>query len=337
MGLCFLTLSGVWVLTGGQPSWYLPLIFLAIYGIFFASTGINMLVLNTLTGKLIKTRKRGQLSLFATVIGAALAVSCAAWLLGLWLGNETDSASGSRFELIFAFTGSCFLMAAAVGWGFRERPDRPAAPHRTGWQLIRASASTLKHDRNFLLLACIAALFGMSLTLFPHYQRLARERFDLGLSALIPWVIAQNVGAALFSIPAGWIADRCGTRLALRSMMLIVCLIPLAALALVQFDNVAHGWFTWIFGLLGLTPITMRIFNYYTLEVATAEDHPKYLSTLSIAMAIPPILFSSLLGALIDAVSFEFVFVMVTAFVLLGWVLTLFLQEPRHEIEDVAG
>ena len=51
-------------------------------------------------------------------------------------------------------------------------------------QLLAASWGALRRDRNFMLLAVIAGLFGMSITLFPHYQRLGRERFDLDLTAL---------------------------------------------------------------------------------------------------------------------------------------------------------
>ena len=330
MGLCFVTLSLVWVVTGGNQTWYLPLIFLLIYGVFFASTGINMLVLTTLIGKIIQTRRRGSMSLWATVAGAALAVTCAIWLLGLWLEGDPTRQGDSRFDLIFGFTGLCFLLAAFVASTFREPADNYKTPRRTGWELLKASVATLRQDRNFLLLATITFLFGMSVTLFPHYQRLARDRFDLSLTALIPWVIAQNIGAALISIPAGWIADRLGTRLVLRCMMLIVCIAPVLSLVLVQFEQLGRGWFTLVFGLLGLVPVTMRMFNYYTLEVAGPADHPKYLSTMSIALAVPSVLLGSLVGAMIDWISFEFVFILVTLFTFTGWMLTWFLAEPRH-------
>ena len=331
MGLCFLALSLVWMVTGGQPGWSLQLTFLVIYGVFFASTGINMLVLNTLVGKLVKTRKRGRLSLIATLLGSGLAVTFAWWLLGLWLEGEPGQGSRSRFELIFAFTGACFVGSALISLQFRERSDASTARRRNGWQLLAASVSILKRDRNFLLLATIASMFGLGLTLGPHYQRLASDRLDLTLTALIPWVIAQNIGAGLFSIPAGWMADRFGTRHVLQYLLLAICATPMLALVLVRMDHVGTGWFSIVFGLLGLTPVTMRMFNYYTLEASQRTEHPAYLSTMSIAMSVPPILLGSLTGALVDWVSFEFVFIVVTAFMLFGWVLTFFLIEPRHE------
>lgn len=181
-----------------------------------------------------------------------------------------------------------------------------------------------------MLLAIIAGLFGMGLTLFPHYQRLGRDRFELDLTALIPWVLAQNVGAAVFSVPAGWVADRLGTRLVLRIMLLLVCTAPMLAIGLARMPQADQIWYTLVFGLLGMTPVTMRIFNYYTLEISDRADHPRYLSTLSLAMAAPPFFFSMPMGALVDSISFEFVFLLITGCMLVGWLLTFWLVEPRH-------
>lgn len=329
MGGCFMALSLLWYVTGGKATWYLPILFLIIYGIFFTATGINQLVVNTLIGKLIRVRRRGMLSLLGTGIGAGLAVVAAYVLMNRWLPAGEVETSQYRFDWIFGVTGAMFILASAIAGLWVERPDVETSPRRKPLQLLAASWKTLCLDRNFLLLAVIAGLFGMSLTLFPHYQRLGRERFDLGLTALIPWVLAQNIGAALFSIPAGWVADRLGVRIVLRTMLLVVCAVPLAALGLAMHPEAGKIWYTLVFGMLGITPVTMRMFNYYTLEIADRSNHPRYLSTLSLAMAAPPFFLSVFFGWLVDKVSFEFVFVMVVVCMLAGWVLTFWLQEPR--------
>ena len=79
-----------------------------------------------------------------------------------------------------------------------------------------------------------------------------RDSFDLDLTALIPWVLAQNIGAALFSIPAGWVADRLGVRVVLRTMLFVVCVIPLAALGLALQPEAGKIWYTLVFGMLGM-------------------------------------------------------------------------------------
>ncbi len=337
MGFCFLALSAIWVFTGGEKSWWLPMVFLLIYGVFFSMTGVNQLQLNTIMGKLIRVDRRGSLALLGTVLGAISAVLCAWYLLNLWLVDESDvSGRQSNFVMIFAVTGAAFVAAAVVGFFLKEPPDNYTERRRGGKDLLRAAVSTVKHDRNFRKVTIIAACFGMYLTLFPHYQRLGRDQLGLGLTALIPWVLAQNIGAAIFSIPAGWIADRFGNRLVLQTMMLILCIAPVMALCLARIEDVGQAWFTVVFCLLGLTPITMRILNNYTLEVTHNSEHPRYLSTLSIAMAVPPMVLSPLFGALIDWVGFEFVFLIVVMCVFFGWLLAFWIDEPRQQFTPQA-
>lgn len=330
MGVCFLLLAAIWAITEGAKSWWLPVVFLLIYGVFFTATGINMVILNTISGKLIRVDRRGRLSLLGTVIGASVAVVCGWYFLDRWLVDGSGVDGGrANFEMIFLVTGITFLGAAVVGLFLREAPDEDLIRRRGGRDLLMAAYEIFQADRNFRRLAIIAALFGMSLTLFPHYQRLGRDRLDLGLSALIPWVLAQNIGAALFSIPTGWLADRYGNRLVLKLIMVVLCIAPLLALAIAWSDELQSAWFTIVFGLLGLTPVAMRFLNNYTLEIATRDEHPSYLSTLAFAMAAPPILLSPLIGALIDSVGFELIFAIVTGCVFVGWLLVFTLSEPR--------
>ena len=335
MGICFLTLALVWGVTGGQKSWWLPVVFLVIYGIFFTSTGINQLLLNTISGKLIRVERRGSLAWLGSVLGATSAVLCAWLLLNRWLVDETDSGSGgSDFAMIFAFTGAAFIAAAIIVLFLKEQPDNVSQQRRNGKDLLRAAVRTVRQDHNFRRVTIIAACCGMYLTLIPHYQRLGRDHLEIGLTALIPWVLAQNIGAALFSIPAGWIADRFGNRLVLQATMLILCIPPVMALWLAGLDNVGQLWFSVVFCLLGLTPVMMRVLNNYTLEITQNSEHPRYLSTLSISMSVPPILLSPLFGAMIDWVGFGVVFLFVVFCVFCGWLLAFRIVEPRANLKS---
>ena len=326
MGICFLGLSLLWGITQGEKTTWLPIAFLAIYAIFFTATGINQITINTLSGKLIRANRRGSLALRGTVIGASLAVVVAWVLLNLWLGPKNEAPN---FTGIFAFTGGMFLLAASfVAW-FAERPDTVTSESRLNLRsMFGETATILWKDRNFRTLAIMVGLFGMCLTLFPHYQNLARGRTKLPLTELIPWVIAQNIGAALFSIPTGWIADRFGNRIVLRGSLLLICLPPLLTLLIVE-ANLDQGWFLVVFWLLGLTPVAIRYFNNYTLEASDRSQHPRYLSTLGLAMALPTIVLSPIVGALIDRVGFQCVFLAVSLLSVVAWLLSFRISEPR--------
>jgi len=333
MGLTFWGLAAIWWTTGasavgGQaPSW-MPFAFLVLYALFFICTGINQLTLGTLIGKLIPVVRRGRLMLIASTTGTATAVLGAGLLLPNWLQQSTGN-----FFAIFAVTGTLFLVAAAISLFLVETSDDfPRVRGSTG-SLFRAAAQTLAGDANLRRLAVIGSLFGMSLTLFPHYQALGRQRLALGLDSLLPWVITQNLGVALFSIPTGWLADRFGNRLVLRMLLAVVCAVPLVALAMSRVDQLggqlSSTSFSLVFFLIGATPVTIRVLTSYCLELAPRAEQPRYLSTLSLCTAGPAIVTAPFLGGLIDAIGFEPIFLLVTLFLFVGWLLTLRMIEPR--------
>ncbi len=120
----------------------------------------------------------------------------------------------------------------------------------------------------------------------------------------------------------------------LNVLLLALCIAPLLALLLSRWQEVHSNWFMLVFLLLGLTPVTIRTLNNYTLEIADREDHPRYLSTLGLCVAAPPVLLSTLMGALVDWFTFEFVFLIGTACILIGWLLTFRLIEPRDAVQE---
>jgi MFS family permease len=326
MGVVFLTLALVWnwASRSGNIVW-MPAAFLALYTVFFGCTGLNQLALNTTQGKLIRPARRGQLMLVATTVGAAVAIGFAWLLLGGWL-----SLGAIGYVYTFSFTGVCFILAAAVCWLLVEPADeRPPTDERVAHPLA-AAWGVVRTDANFRRLMIVAMLFSTMLMLFPHYVALALQRLSLGTGELMLWVIVQNIGAAVFSLFAGPVADRHGTRLALRTLIFAGALTPVLAIVLVHVDTAAGRWlFPSVFVLLGLTPITLKTIMNYTLEISEARDHPLYISTLSICIAVPFVI-SPLVGLLVDITSFEAVFLSGAGVILLSGLMTFTLSEPRH-------
>jgi MFS family permease len=325
MGLVLCGLAGLWWMFGDRPPAFLPIVFLAAYALFFISVGVNQLSVDTLIGKLIEVGRRGRLMQVSNIVGATCAVGCAAYLLSRWLDAEH-----ADFAAIFGFAGACFLACALVALWLPERADSHADRQRAAGRSIGASLRTLRDDKQFRRLATVAALFGMSMALFPHYQALGRTRLELGVGSLFGWVIAQNIGMAIFSIPVGWLVDRFGNRLVLRLLMAGVCGAPVLALVLATMPGVGERWFFLVFCFVGLTPVTIRALIYYTLELAPQSKHPPYLGALSLAMAGPAMIASPVVGILIDTAGFESAFSLIIAGLVVGWLLTWRLAEPRR-------
>jgi MFS family permease len=331
MAVPFLILSPLWLGLGwfsvdrGHLSW-LPAVFLALYGVFFAMTGMNQLSFSTLQGKLIQANRRGRLMTLAGLFGSVSAIICAWLLLPSWLKRE-----GGGFGLIFAVTGLGFVISGLIALLVREPADSGSARQalRLGDHFRRAWR-TYQEDHDFRRLAWATMLFTSAMMLFPHYQALGREKLGSTQGDLLGWLIAQNAGMGVFSLMTGAIADRFGNRLSLRLCMFLAATAPLLALGLAQ--GVIPGgrnWYWLTFLMLGLTPLTIRSLMNYALELTEEAQHARYISTLTLTMAVP-FLFSPLLGWFVDLWGFEPVFLGVTALNIGGGLMTFRLIEPRQ-------
>jgi MFS family permease len=330
MAVPFLFLSGTWFAFGGAVPFWMPVLFLAVYSVFFMATGLNQLTTGTVQGKLIRPDRRGRLMGVAGIVGSVVSITAAWLLLRSWL-SEPDGGFGK----IFAFTGCGMIAASSIVLLLRENPDTPRKPHHapTLRSHFRKSLDVFREDRNFRCVAVVAMLFISLQLLFPHFQALGRERLHLESSGfqLMLWVIAQNAAVGLLSLLSGTIADRKGYRLAIRLQVFAAALTPLLALALAAGllgDGRRVFWMS--FCLLGLVPVTMRSLVNYTLELTEPERHPRYVATLSMCLFFP-VLLAPLAGALIDWVGFESVFICISAVLMIGGFLTFGMAEPRHE------
>lgn len=327
MAMPFLILSGICFLTGGEGGGWLPWVFLLLYAAFFAVTGVSQLTMNTLQGKLIQPTRRGRLLMVSTGIGAPAAM-VAAWL---WMEDWLARPDGG-FGYLFGFTGLTFLAASLCAWMLFEPEDDYCEAHSHPFRYFTDSWQIICLDANFRRLALVAACFSTVLMLFPHYQAMGREVLGLEMkTSLMLWVVVQNAGTFLFSVLAGPLADRRGNRLVLCGLILACTTTPLLAAALAFLGSELGGPAYWlVFVPLGLTPVVFRMLNNYTLELADPVDHPRYVSTLSLCLAVPIVCFSPLVGLLISMTSFQFVFFCGAAVILVGGILTARLAEPRH-------
>lgn len=328
----FLLLSAVWWhAPASEPAAWLAPFFLALYAVFFSMTGLNQLCFGTVQGKLIRAERRGRLLMISGIFGSAGAVLCAWFLLQSWL-----RLPGGGFERIFGLTGLGFVAAALVVLLVSEPRDHvEREPSLALRDHFRRAWHTVREDGDFRGLVAMTMLFMAGMMLFPHYQALGRVKLGCRHTDLMYWLIAQNIGVGCFSTIAGTVADRFGNRLTIRWLLAGSLLPPLLALGLANGLLPGGRDLFWLpFLLLGLTPMALKTFCNYTLELTDESQHARYLGTLKVCMAVPFIL-SPLLGLLVDFIGvesggFDVVF-LGAAVCLAGSVLMSFrIAEPRH-------
>jgi len=322
MGLPWLVLGAVTGTGGVAASW--P-VFLLLYGLFWCFAGLNQVLTGTLQGKLIPPARRGRLITAGVLGGVIPAVGFAWWLLPGWLDGDRPD-----YDRIFLFTGVCFVLAGLCVLPLRESPDVQGPRRRSLRDQLRGAWEILRVERDYRTAVIVAGLFGSSIMIFPHYQALARERFALEGIHWMTWVVVQNLSMGAASLVVGPAADRLGNRLVLRVLVFASAGIPLFAVGLTFLEPAtAHDLFVWVFVGIGLIPIGFRVIANYILEITPADDHARHLSLSQLCTAAS-FLASPLLGLLIDWTSFETVFVLQSALLLGGGLLTFRLIEPRR-------
>lgn len=328
MSLPFFVLAGGWAVGGFQRSgeeaspWPV-LLFLVLYFVFFVLNGLYQLAFGTVQGKLIRPTRRGNLLRLSTFGGSIPAVLMAWWLLSRWLRLPDGG-----FGYTFAFAGACFFISGLFVFALFEPADgieEALLPKRDS---LRTLVGAIRQDANLRRLVTVAALFGTTLIIFPHYQALARE--DLGLAGvhLMVWVITQNASVGLLSLLVGPLADRKGNRLTLQLLLFGSAIAPAYAIALPSVRGGEHGFWL-VYVLLATIPMVLRVLVNYTLEICEPEEHARYLSTVWLGLAIP-FFASPLVGWLADVAGFQAVFLSTVCLVVLGGLLSLGLTEPRH-------
>lgn len=334
MGLPMLIIGLVWLFCYQKPPTWLWMGYLLMYGLFFASAGINQLSFGTLQGKLIRPHRRGRLLGIGGMAGSLIAATAAF----LWLGEWLNMPENFGFVWIFCVVGVGLSCSSIVLWWVIEpESEVTTTDNQPSTNPFLNAARTIARDRHLLRTVIVAMLFSLSSMIFPHYQWLGRHHLGLTenqiAQQMMYWVIVQNLSVGLFSLFAGTIADRFGNRLALQIQVFGCSLAPLTAIGMTWLpEGQGANWFWLTYVLLALVPVTMKTLVNYTLELAHEEDHPRYVSAVTACMALP-FIGSPLLGLAVDR-SVTLVFLGGGTAILCGFLLALTLPEPRHWADE---
>ncbi|MEI6240232.1 MAG: MFS transporter [Planctomycetia bacterium] len=309
----------------------LAALFLVLYALFSASNGVNQLVVASLQGKLISPGHRGRAMVVSVAVGSVLAILAAFLLLGPWLEEPNG------FPKIFGATAAFFALAAVMPLFLDEPADPPEyAVHerdrrRGAGRLFADWATALRADTALVRLCFVAACFSAVLMLFPHYQAFARDRLGSRLGSLLTWVVVQNAATGVASLVVGPMSDRRGTRIVLIWLVALSATTPLVVTLLSLLPHAfAVDWFWIVYAPLGLNPLSLKLFTNYALEIAPRPaEHPRYVSMVGAALAVPFVL-SPLIGLAVDTVGFRPVFIVGAAVIIAGAALAIRLPEPRR-------
>jgi hypothetical protein len=320
--------SEIWREADGSVAPWTKWFFLAMYAWFFVVTGLNQLSLQVIQGKLVRANLRGRLFTAGVVIGSPLSI------LAVWLLMPGWLAQPDGFVWIFATPALLFFLSGLAMLAIRETNDSYTEVREPGWRRLVRAARLAFEDPKLRPVAISSVLYSSAFTLFPHYQAMARESagdaFDI--QSLVTWTITQHTAVAAISFLAGPIADWFGARRAVQLTMFGAALAPFTAIFLAKGAGLGDGQAFWLVFLpLGCTPVTNKMLLNYTLELVGREHHTLYSSSIGLCLALPVIVMSPIVGALVAWLGAAPVFVLMALVLLAGGVQSLWLAETRSK------
>jgi hypothetical protein len=332
----WLVLGGLCLLGEGSAGGRWIVGFLVGYTVFWIANGMVLLTQGLLQGKLVPYLWRGRLLAVSNSAGAAAGIAAiVAWMVPTMRTGPGVGAGG--FAAIFLATGSFFALSA--GWCLAlSEPTTATAGPGAGWRdFLRASIKLLRGDADYRRLTAVLTMHYMLLALVPHFASFSAQRLGSRAIDLAIWVIVQNIGTALGSALWGPTADRKGNRFVLQLLLASLALAPLIAVVFSELPpGVGRSLYWLVFVILGFMPVSQRIYVNYLLELAPADEHPRYLGTFHLWQCVA-VVFAPLVGWLVDLVSYQAVFLFGSACIIGSAFLAGRLTEPRDVQNDVAA
>lgn len=280
--------------------------------LFIASDGFSIVPWTEIIGKSIPETIRGRF------FGAMQTVSSLAALIAPVLVSKILSVRSLEFPRNYAVL--ILLMATGLFLSLvmllliREPDSHPQEdPDRSFGEHLRRIPALWREDpalRWVLTTQFLLAGGGVASSFYVLY---ARERFGLPESYVAIYLTAQTVGAVITGPLWGWMADRFGAVRALKVVVSLAIVPPLAALVM----PVAWG-FVLVFGCLGA--LNWSLWNAFTntiLSIAPPAERPTYIA-LQNFMNLPASIAPFVGGLIVGWAGYPAAFVTTAVMVTLG-------------------
>ena len=305
----------------GQATLIALLVLLGLFGIFEGMQGV---VFNFLTSKVIPVSKRGRLSGIRNFLAGGVA-AMVAWVGGEYLLGDTPDQIGYSWIFLLAFClTSCGLLMLLM---LRE-PEPPTVRDKLGFRdRLSEIPALLRSDPAFTRYFLARTMATMGRMAMPFYILYAGQTMDLTGQTLGIITFAFTISATVSNLIWGFIADRKGFRAA---YLLSILLWVLSTILLMFADGLVAT--VVVFVGIGAASQGFRVASMMlTLEFGSRDDLPIRIAIANTASEIAGTL-GPLSGGIIAAIwGYESVFILSITFLLIGGtIVKLFVPEPRH-------
>ena len=296
-------------------------IFIAVYAGFWLSEGMAGVPWTDLVAKTIPERVRGRLFGLTQVGGGILGL-----LAGLFISRILGRGPSYPTNYAVLMTVSAvFFWASYIALFMVREPEGTSEEHDGDFlQYIRRIGRMISEDsqlKRLLIIQALIGFIGLSLPFYILYTGVSGRMVGI-------YLFIQVAGSIVWSALAGYLSDHRGPKYAIIISILTGILAPVFALLI-------GGSSVWLYGLVflmvgGITASTWIGLTNFLLEIAPHKERRSYIGLANSASA-PTILFPVLGGLIVQAVSYQTVFIITAAAMTLALILALGLRSGNLE------
>ena len=332
-----LVLAAIIAVAGTGATWLLLASLYIALLVFYGTDGVSSVPWFELVARSVPPNRRGRLFGTAQIAGGLGGMGVGA-LLAVILGSSSLGFPGS-YALLFLISGVLFLLNYIPFWLIKEPVNATVETQGSARPTMREFSASLirivRSDRTFVRLLASRLLQGTGMAAFPFYILFMDKQLSVSPERLGLFTSAQVLGGLIGGLAIGWIADHRSPRTVIRLSSIICAGIPLIALLMIPFHSILGESLIFagagLFIILGGVSSTNLIgFMNYLMEVAPLPQRTLYVglfNTIAGAILVVP----PLLGWLLQAASFQVVFILAMAASIGSLLVSIGLRKPVRE------
>jgi MFS family permease len=327
-------------LVGGDEPSSLLLWFFVLYAVYNLAGGFVNVPTLELSARLVPANRRGLFFSQRSFWGGILGFMAGFLVQGILGQTETFPAN---FALLF-FAAFCALGFATYFTAMMQEAPQPYSEHRTTFLSHLTDAPQLFTNAAFRRFLGFRVALSLSAIADPFYVVYVQQQLGAPPEIVGVYIVGMTVARFGSNLVWGKLVDFKGNRFVLQVAALMRLGIPLIALVLPPLfnwdtfaervpggDDAIFYIFGLIFVLYGSALSAQALANLtYVMDVAEPEQRPAYFgltNTILGFVAFVPVLG----GIMVDAFSFEFVFIVTFLIAFAGVVASGLLHEPRRD------
>ena len=295
----------------GNPNLFLSLLFLLIL-IYSLAGSLGGVALTDVIGKAIGRKNRGKFYAARQIAGSLLAFGTG-FLVKFVLSDNFSLSFPRNYAALFLLSGAALLIGVAGFYAIKE-PESESKPRPPIGNYFSSVFSILKEDRDLRTYLITRVLAGFHIMIIPYYIVFFREVAAVPAGFIGIYLIARIVGGALSNFLWGRVADQNSEGVIVACLALAV-VTPVTAVLVVNLPPIYNS----ITFVLAGSAINARLvgFNTQLLDLAPEDMRSTYSGIRGTTIALTaPLPF--LAGGLIELMSFEFTFALVSGLMFIG-------------------